>query len=89
MDKNEVAQRVRSVIIETLELDKPLENDDVKLVDDLQADSVDQISIIMAIEDEFEGDINDEVVQSIVTIGDVIEITWSELQKKSVLDNDL
>ena len=80
MQKIEVAKQVRDIIAETLSLDTPITDDATHLVNDLQADSIDQVSIILALEDEFSRQIPDERTQNISTVAEIIELTWQELQ---------
>ena len=80
MQKTEVATRVREIIAETLSLEPPITDDATHLVNDLQADSIDQVSIILALEDEFSRQIPDERTQNISTVAEIIELTWQELQ---------
>lgn len=48
-------------------------NEETDFIDDLDADSVDIVSLIMALEDEFEIEFDDEELKSIRTVGDVID----------------
>ena len=80
MQKTEVATRVREIIAETLSLETPITDDATHLVNDLHADSIDQVSIILALEDEFSRQIPDERTQNISTVAEIIELTWQELQ---------
>ncbi|SFH53751.1 acyl carrier protein [Tindallia magadiensis] len=50
------------------------------LMDDLDADSLDAVEIIMAIEDEFEIDIPDEMAESIKTIGEIVDYVEEQHQ---------
>lgn len=81
MEKTEVAQKVRDVIEETLRLDAPIMDDSIRLVEDLNADSVDQVSIILALEDELGGELDDERAKNIATVEDIIETVWQVLQE--------
>jgi len=48
--------------------------DKVRKIEDLKADSIDSIQLIMALEEEFNISISDDTVQKIKTIGDIVEI---------------
>ena len=65
-------ERVRDIIVEQLGVDK----DDVKMEsnfrEDLEADSLDLVELIMQFEEEFGGDISDDQAQKIVTVGDAV-----------------
>ena len=88
MGKNQVATRIREIIVETLSLETPITDDATRLVDDLQADSIDQVSIILALEDEFGGQIPDDQTENISTVAEVIELTWRTLQTAKLTETN-
>lgn len=65
--------RLINAIAEVLDLDKDKITADSKFVDDLGADSLDVLEIIMGIEDEFGIEIPTDQTESIVTVGDAYE----------------
>lgn len=65
--------RLINAIAEVLDLDKDKITGDSKFVDDLGADSLDVLEIIMGIEDEFGIEIPTDQAESIVTVGDAYE----------------
>lgn len=65
--------RLINAIAEVLDLDKDKITTDSKFVDDLGADSLDVLEIIMGIEDEFGIEIPTDQAESIVTVGDAYE----------------
>ena len=65
--------RLLNAIAEVLDLDKDKITADSKFVDDLGADSLDVLEIIMGIEDEFGIEIPTDQAESIVTVGDAYE----------------
>ena len=65
--------RLINAIAEVLDLDKDKITADSKFVDDLGADSLDVLEIIMGIEDEFGIEIPTDQAESIVTVGDAYE----------------
>ena len=66
-------EKIRDIIVEQL----GVESDDVKIessfVDDLGADSLDIVELIMALEEEFNLEIPDEEAEKIATVGDVVD----------------
>ena len=65
-------ERVKSILGKNLGFSRNSITEDSKLVDDLQADSLDRIEIIIAIEKEFNCDIPDKVIDEFVTVKDIV-----------------
>ncbi len=65
-------QRVTDIIVEQLAVEESEVTMDASFKDDLDADSLDLVELIMAFEEEFGGEISDEQAQQIVTVGDVV-----------------
>ncbi len=65
-------ERVRTIIIEQLGVDADDVTMDAHFRDDLEADSLDLVELIMAFEEEFGGEINDEDAQKILSVGDAV-----------------
>lgn len=68
----QTADRVRHVLQKVMVIDGARLTDDARLVEDLEATSLDRIEIIMALEDEFSIEISQDAAESIKTVGDVI-----------------
>ena len=67
-----VASRVKEIIIDELGVEAEKVSEDKSFVDDLGADSLDTVELIMAFEEEFEIDIADEDAERMNTVGDAI-----------------
>jgi acyl carrier protein len=65
-------QRLRSIIADQLGLSEEEIQDDKKFIEDLGADSLDIVELIMAMEEEFQTEIPDEDAEKIRTVGDAI-----------------
>jgi len=65
-------ERVRAIIVEQLGVDPTDVSMEASFRDDLEADSLDLVELIMAFEEEFGGDISDEEAQNLTTVGDVV-----------------
>jgi acyl carrier protein len=65
--------RVRTIIVDLLGVDEDQVVRDARFREDLEADSLDLVELIMAFEEEFEGEISDEEAQSITTVGEAID----------------
>jgi len=64
--------RVRTIIVDLLGVDEGQVVREARFREDLEADSLDLVELIMAFEEEFEGEISDEQAQSITTVGEAI-----------------
>jgi len=71
-------ERVRTIIIEQLGVDADDVTMDAHFRDDLEADSLDLVELIMAFEEEFGGDISDDEAQKIVRVGDAVRFLDGE-----------
>lgn len=67
-----IKEKVLKIVVEELNLSEDKVTLDARLAEDLGADSLDAVELIMALEDEFDIQISDEAAQSIKTIGDII-----------------
>lgn len=68
--KMEVIDRVKKIIIDQLGIDASKITEESSFVDDLGADSLDIVELIMALEEEFDVEIPDEDAEKIKTVGD-------------------
>src|SRR5215211_5654069 len=70
---SDIAERVKKIVVEHLgvEADKVTEN--ANFIDDLGADSLDTVELVMAFEEEFNVEIPDDAAETIVTVGDAIK----------------
>jgi len=68
-----VAERVKQIIVEQLNVDESEVTDNASFVDDLGADSLDQVELVMALEEAFGIDIPDEDAEKIATVKNAIE----------------
>ncbi len=77
-----VADKVKSIIVEQLGVDEEEVTSDASFVEDLGADSLDTVELVMAFEEEFEITIPDEEAEKIKTVGEAIDYIEKELGKK-------
>jgi acyl carrier protein len=75
-----VEQKVKQIIVEQLGVDEGAVDATASFVDDLGADSLDIVELVMAFEEAFEIDIPDEDAEKIVTVKDAID--YIEAKKK-------
>ena len=67
-----VEERVKEIIVEQLGVDAGQVSESAKFVDDLGADSLDTVELVMALEEEFSLEIPDEDAEKITSVGDAI-----------------
>jgi acyl carrier protein len=67
-----VEERLRDIIVELLSVDQAKVVPSAKFREDLEADSLDLVELIMKIEEEFGGEISDEEAQKITSVGEAI-----------------
>ncbi len=72
MAENSTYERVRAIIIDQLGADAEEVTMEANFRDDLEADSLDLVELIMAFEEEFGGEINDDDAQKILSVGDAV-----------------
>lgn len=72
MMANEVFDRVKKIIVDRLSVDEDKVVLEATFKDDLGADSLDIVELIMELEDEFDLEISDEDAEKISTVGDVV-----------------
>ncbi len=73
MSTEEVFERVKKVIIEQLGVTESAVTSEASFLDDLSADSLDIVELVMALEEEFDIEIPDEDAEKVTTVGDVVE----------------
>ncbi len=73
MNPEEIFEKVKGIIVEQLGVSEGTVNLDASFIDDLGADSLDIVELIMALEEEFDLEIPDSDAEKIVTVNDVVE----------------
>jgi acyl carrier protein len=80
---SDVAEKVKRIISEQLDVSEDVVVLTASFVDDLGADSLDQVELIMAMEEEFNITIPDEDAEKITTVQDTIDYITKAVGKKS------
>ena len=75
---SDVSERVKKIVVEHLSVDAEKVVDDASFIDDLGADSLDTVELVMAFEEEFNVEIPDDAAETIQTVGDAVRF----LEKK-------
>tara|TARA_B100000989_G_scaffold146722_1_gene109351 strand:+ start:197 stop:436 length:240 start_codon:yes stop_codon:yes gene_type:complete len=79
MDVNEVFEKVKGLFVEELGIDSEKITMDAKLEEDLEIDSLGIVEVVMAFEDEFEIEIDDEELTDVGTVGQAVNLLHSKL----------
>jgi acyl carrier protein len=78
---SDVEERVKKIVVEHLGVEPEKVVDNANFIDDLGADSLDTVELVMAFEEEFGVEIPDDAAETIVTVGDAVR--FLEKNKKS------
>ncbi len=78
MTKEEILAKVKSVVADKLNVGEDQVTSDAKFVEDLGADSLDQVELIMALEDDFELKIPEEEAEQLTTVGSAVDYIVSK-----------
>ena len=73
MTQEEIFEKVKGIIVEQLGVTDSSVTMEASFVDDLGADSLDIVELIMALEEEFDTEIPDADAEKVVTVGDVVD----------------
>ena len=73
MNEQEIFEKVKVIVVEQLGVEEEKVTKEATFVDDLAADSLDIVELVMSIEEEFDIEIDASEAEKIVTIGDVVE----------------
>ena len=74
---SDIAERVKKIVVEHLGVEAAQVKEDAKFIDDLGADSLDTVELVMAFEEEFNIEIPDDAAEKILTLQDAINYIQS------------
>ena len=80
MSSEEILEKVKGIIIEQLGVTDTAVTTEASFIDDLGADSLDIVELVMAIEEEFDIEIPDSDSEKVVTVGDVVDYIKENVQ---------
>lgn len=72
MDEHEILEKIKDVVADKLDADPADVTEESRFMDDLGADSLDVVELIMGLEDEFGVEISDDAAENIRTVGDAV-----------------
>lgn len=75
---SEIADKVKEIVVEQLSVNEDQVTPEAKFIEDLGADSLDQVELVMALEEKFGAEIPDEDAEKLTTVGDAIKYIESK-----------
>lgn len=78
---SDVAERVKKIVVEHLGVEESKVTENASFIDDLGADSLDTVELVMAFEKEFDIDIPDEEAEKLRTVGDAMRYLHEKIGK--------
>lgn len=78
---SDVAEKVKKIVVDQLGVAEDQVTEDAKFIEDLGADSLDLVELVMAFEEEFGSDIPDEDAEKLTTVGAAIKYISSKSQE--------
>ena len=76
--KDDISNKVKKMVVDHLGVDEANVSDEANFIDDLGADSLDTVELVMAFEEEFGAEISDSEAEKILTVGDAIKFIESK-----------
>lgn len=73
-----VFEKVREILMDQLDVEEDAVTMEASITDDLGADSLDVVDLVMSLEDEFDCEIPDEEIENIKTVGDIVHYIESK-----------
>ena len=82
MTRDEIAAKVKNIIVEQLGVNAEEVKDEASFIDDLGADSLDTVELVMALEEEFGAEIPDEDAEKLRTVGESVNYIEQKIAAK-------
>ena len=80
-----VFDKIKDIIVEQLDVEEDAVTMEASITDDLGADSLDVVDLVMSIEESFDVEIPDEEVENIKTVGDIVKFSISRTRSRNNL----
>ena len=81
MEREELLKKIKAIVSDKLSISEDQVTEGASFIDDLGADSLDTVELVMALEDEFDMDIPDEEAEKMTTVGKAIDYILSHVSK--------
>jgi len=81
MEREELLKKIKAIVSDKLSISEEQITEGATFVDDLGADSLDTVELVMALEDEFDMDIPDEEAEKLTTVGKAMDYILASLAK--------
>ena len=78
---SDIGDKIKKIIVDHLGVDAAKVTEEASFIDDLGADSLDTVELVMAFEEEFGAEISDSEAEKILTVGDAIRFVESHTSK--------
>jgi len=82
MEREELLKKVKAIVADKLSISEDQVTEEASFIDDLGADSLDTVELVMALEDEFGMDIPDEDAEKLTTVGKAMDYVLAHLSHK-------
>lgn len=81
MERNELLTKMKSIVADKLSISEDQITEEASFIDDLGADSLDTVELVMALEDEFDLDIPDDEAEKLTTVGKAMDYVLANVKK--------
>jgi len=81
MEREELLKKIKSIVSDKLSISEEQITEEASFIDDLGADSLDTVELVMALEDEFNMDIPDEEAEKLNTVGKAMDYILTTVAK--------
>ncbi|MFC2159037.1 acyl carrier protein [Acidobacteriota bacterium] len=81
MEREELFAKVKEIVADKLSISEDQVTEEASFIDDLGADSLDTVELVMALEDEFDLDIPDEEAEKMTTVGKAMDYVLQNVKK--------